>query len=55
MGSLILRPELKFKFTSEQLDEIKQWEKMTDEDIDYSDIPPLTDESFLNSDRHVCA
>ena len=46
MGSLILRPELKFEFTPEQLDEIKQWEKMTDEDIDYSDIPPLTDEEL---------
>ena len=46
MGSLILRPELKFEFTPEQLDEIKQWEKMTDEDIDYSDIPHLTDEEL---------
>ena len=46
MGSLVLRREMKFEFTPEQLEEIKRWEQMTDDDIDYSDIPPLTDEEL---------
>jgi len=32
--------------TAEQLSEIEELSKMTDEDIDYSDIPPLTDEEL---------
>lgn len=46
MGSLIIKRGMKLEFTPEQLEEIKRWEKMTDEDIDYSDIPPLTDEEL---------
>ncbi len=46
MGSLIIRRGMKLEFTPEQLEEIKRWEKMTDDDIDYSDIPPLTDEEL---------
>ncbi len=46
MGSLILRRGMKVEFTPEQLEEIKRWEQMTDDDIDYSDIPALTDEEL---------
>ncbi len=46
MGSLIIKREMKLEFTPEQLEEIKRWEKMTDDDIDYSDIPALTDEEL---------
>ena len=46
MGSLIIKRGMKLEFTPEQLEEIKRWEEMTDEDIDYSDIPPLTDEEL---------
>ena len=46
MSSLIIKRGMKPEFTPEQLEEIKRWEKMTDEDIDYSDIPPLTDEEL---------
>ena len=28
--------------------------KMTDEDIDYSDIPKLTKEEFADLNRHAC-
>jgi len=33
-------------FTKEELECLAELEKMTDEDIDYSDIPPLTDEEL---------
>lgn len=46
MGSLVLKRGMKLEFTPEQLEEIKRLEKMTDDDIDYSDIPPLTDEEL---------
>ena len=46
MGSLVIKRGMKLEFTPEQLEEIKRWEKMTDDDIDYSDIPPLTDEEL---------
>ena len=46
MGSLILKRGMKIEFTPEQLEEIKHWEQMTDDDIDYSDIPALTDEEL---------
>ncbi|MBR4383517.1 MAG: hypothetical protein IKP64_08160 [Selenomonadaceae bacterium] len=46
MGSLILKRGMKIEFTPEQLEEIKRWEQMTDDDIDYSDIPALTDEEL---------
>ena len=32
--------------TPEQIAEIEELSKMNDEDIDYSDIPPLTDEEL---------
>ena len=33
-------------FTKEELECLKELKQMTDEDIDYSDIPPLTDEEL---------
>lgn len=36
----------RFPFTEEELECLKELSKMTDEDIDYSDIPPLTDEEL---------
>ena len=44
MGSLILIKGQIPPLTPEQKEEIARWEKMTDEDIDYSDIPPLRDD-----------
>ncbi|MBR1858546.1 MAG: hypothetical protein IJ797_03525 [Selenomonadaceae bacterium] len=46
MGNLIINIREKRMRTPEQLAEIERWKKMTDEDIDYSDIPPLTDEEL---------
>jgi len=46
MGSLFLIKGQIPPLTPEQKEEISRWEKMTDEDIDYSDIPPLTDEEL---------
>ena len=36
----------KFPFTEEELQCLKELSKMTDDDIDYSDIPPLTEEEL---------
>lgn len=53
MGSLFLKFDSKPKYTFEEMKEIAKIElekldNMTDEDegIDYSDIPPLTDEEL---------
>ena len=46
MGSLFFVKGQIPPLTPEQKEEIARWEKMTDEDIDYSDIPPLTDEEL---------
>ena len=46
MGSIILRRGMKIVRTPEQIAEIEELAKMTDDDIDYSDIPPLTDEEL---------
>ena len=46
MGSLFFVKGQVPPLTPEQKEEIARWEKMTDEDIDYSDIPPLTDEEY---------
>ena len=46
MGSIIIRRGMKIKRTPEQIAEIENLKKMTDDDIDYSDIPPLTDEEL---------
>jgi len=36
----------KFPFTEEELQCLEELAKMTDDDIDYSDIPPLTEEEL---------
>ena len=46
MGSFIIKRGVKIKRTPEQLAEIERWKMKTDDDIDYSDIPPLTDEEL---------
>ena len=46
MGSLFFIKGQIPPLTPEQKEEIARWEKMTNEDIDYSDIPPLTDEEL---------
>lgn len=46
MGSFIIKRGVKIERTPEQLAEIERWKTMTDDDIDYSDIPPLTDEEL---------
>ena len=46
MGSIIIRRGMKIVRTPEQVAELKALALMTDDDIDYSDIPPLTDEEL---------
>ena len=46
MDNLVINSRVKRMRTPEQLAEIERWKKMTDEDIDYSDIPALTDEEL---------
>lgn len=46
MSNFVIKQGIKITRTPEQLAEIERWKKMTDEDIDYSDIPPLTDEEL---------
>lgn len=46
MGSIIIRPGMKIERTPEQIAEIEALSKMTDEDIDYSDIPKMTKEEL---------
>lgn len=38
--------------TAEQIAEMKALDNLRDEDIDFSDIPPLTDEFFKNGIRN---
>ncbi len=46
MGSVYIYPGMKIERTPEDLAEIEALEKMSDEDIDLSDIPELTEEDF---------
>ncbi len=46
MSNLIINKKIKRMRTPEQLAEIERWKKKTDDEIDYSDIPPLTDEEL---------
>ncbi len=51
MGSLFLKRDSKPRYTFAEMKEIarielEKLENMTDDDIDYSDIPPLTDEEL---------
>ncbi len=41
--------------TATQRDEICALQKMSDDDIDYSDIAPLTEEFWQNATRHQSA
>ncbi len=43
---------MKAKLTDKQIAEIKTLSKMSDESIDYSDIPPLTDEFWKDAVRN---
>ena len=40
-------------FTPEELDQLAKLEAMSDEDIDTSDIPEMTDEQWANARRYV--
>ena len=46
MDNIIFKNGVKIVRTQAQLEEIEAWKNMTDDDIDYSDIPPLTDEEL---------
>ena len=46
MNNFVIKQGIKITRTPEQLEEIERWKKMTDDDIDYSDIPALTDEEL---------
>ena len=46
MSNFVIKQGIKITRTPEQLAEIERWKKMTDDDIDYSDIPALTDEEL---------
>ena len=51
MGSLFLKRDSKPRYTFEEMKEIarielEKLENMTDDNIDYSDIPALTDEEL---------
>ena len=46
MGSIIIKRGMKIIRTPEQIAELEALAKMTDDEIDYSDIPPLTDEEL---------
>ena len=46
MSNFIIKQGIKIERTPEQLEEFEIWKKMTDEDIDYSDIPKMTKEEL---------
>ena len=46
MNNFVIKQGINITRTPEQLEEIERWKKMTDDDIDYSDIPALTDEEL---------
>ena len=46
MSNFIIKQGIKIERTPEQLAEFEIWKKMTDEDIDYSDIPKMTKEEL---------
>ena len=46
MGSLFIRPGTKMKLTDEQIREIRENAPKSDDEIDFSDIPPTTDEEL---------
>ena len=46
MNSIVIKQGVKIVRTPEQLAELDALSKMTDDDIDFSDIPPTTEEEF---------
>ncbi len=46
MSNFIIKQGIRIERTPEQLEEFEIWKKMTDEDIDYSDIPKMTKEEL---------
>lgn len=44
MGSIYIYPGM--KLTQEEIEELEALDKLPDEEIDYSDIPPSTEEDF---------
>ncbi|MBQ9486649.1 MAG: hypothetical protein IJU91_02460 [Selenomonadaceae bacterium] len=46
MNNFIIKNGVKIVRTPEQIAEIEALAKMTDDEIDFSDIPPLTDEQL---------
>ena len=46
MNNIIFKNGVKIVRTQAQIEEIEAWKNMKDDDIDYSDIPPLTDEEL---------
>ena len=49
MSNFIIKNGVKIQRTPEQIAEIEAWKKMTDADIDYSDIPKISHEEFLRA------
>ncbi len=46
MNSIVIKQGVKIVRTPEQMAELEALMKMSDDEIDYSDIPPLTDEEL---------
>ena len=46
MNSIVIKQGVKIVRTPEQIAELDALSKMTDDDIDFSDIPPTTEEEF---------
>ena len=44
MGRIVIYPRM--QLTPEEIEELEALDKLSDDDIDYSDIPPLTEEDF---------
>ena len=45
-NNFIVKNGVKIVRTPEQIAEIETWKNITDDDIDYSDIPKITHEEF---------
>ena len=49
MSNFVIKNGVKIVRTPEQIAEIEAWKNMTDDDIDYSDIPKITHEEFVRA------
>ena len=49
MNSLVIKQGVKIIRTPEQIAEMETWKTMTDDDIDFSDIPEITHEEFVRA------